>query len=126
MDETTLEAGKSSAGYTVEVPGGKSSIAASILRVIPAVCLLVLSLLSYLVGILLTLTILGAVVGIPIIIGTYAADAVALMVLINMREKLHRVECPGCGKKRFIMPNLREQFLCKGCGSIVTIELEEE
>lgn len=121
MDEMTEEEGTFSTNYTVEVPGGKSSIAVSIMRVIPAICLLILSLISYLIGIILTLTIIGAIAGIPIIIGTYAADAVALMVLINMRERLYRVTCPGCEKKRWIMPAVRERFLCKGCEGIVDV-----
>ena len=121
MDEMTEQTGTSSPRCTVEVPGGKCSIAVSLLRAVPAVSLLVFSLLFYLAGILLTLTILGAVIGIPIIIATYAVDAVALSVLINMRERLCRVKCPGCGRKRFIMPAVRQRFLCKRCGRVVNV-----
>ena len=126
MDEM-LAADKSlSTGYAVEVAGGKSPLVISLLRAVPAACLLVLSLVFYLAGLLLTLTILGAVIGIPILIGTYAIDAVALTVLIHMREKLHRVKCPGCGKGRFVMPAVRERFLCKGCRRVVNLVVVED
>ena len=112
--------------YEVIVRGGKTFLPLSVLRAIFAVSLLVLSLASYLVGILLTLTIIGSIVGIPIIISTYAIDALALMMLINMREKVHHVKCPSCGKKRWIMPAIKEFFYCEACGSRIDVVVIED
>lgn len=112
--------------FNIEVKGGKTFLPFSIFRAIFAFSLLILSLVSYLVGILLTLTIIGALVGIPIIISTYAIDALALMMLIHMREKVHHVKCPSCERKRWIMPVIKEFFYCKSCGSRVNVSIKED
>ncbi|MDH3974827.1 MAG: hypothetical protein OEV42_11160 [Deltaproteobacteria bacterium] len=112
--------------YTVEVKGGKTLLPFSIMRAIFALVLLVLSLASYLIGILLTLTIIGALVGIPIIISTYAIDALALMMLINMREKVYTLKCPVCERKRWVMPAIKAFFYCKSCASRVNVSIEED
>lgn len=112
--------------FTVEVRGGKTFLPFSILRALFALILLILSLASYLVGILLTLTVIGALVGIPIIISTYAIDALALMMLINMREKVYHVKCPSCGRKRWIMLAIKEFYYCKSCRSRVNVAIKED
>jgi len=112
--------------YTIEVRGGNTLLPFSILRAVIALSLLIISLASYLVGILLTLTIIGALIGIPIIISTYAADALALMVLINMREKVYHLKCPSCEKNRWIMPVIKDFFYCKSCGSRINVIMRED
>ena len=107
--------------FTVEVSGGKTLVVFSILRALLAVPILLLSLALYLAGILLTVTIIGALVGIPLIAATYGIDMLALVVLIKLREKLHRVTCPACSRKRFVVYSVKESFVCKGCGSYIRL-----
>lgn len=107
--------------FTVKVKGGKSSPFAAVIRAISAVFILVASLTFYLLGILLTLTVIGALIGIPLIIATYAIDAVALAIFINLREKIYSITCPKCAKKRFVMPALKPGFICKRCLSRIRV-----
>ncbi len=107
--------------FTVEVIGGKTLVVFSIMRAILAVPILLISLALYLTGILLTLTIIGALVGIPLIAATYGVDMLALVVLINLREKLHWVTCPTCSKKRFVVYSVRDRFVCKRCKSYIKL-----
>lgn len=111
--------------FTVEVSGGKTLIVFSILRALAAVPVLLLSLVLYFTGVVLTLTIIGALIGVPLIIATYAVDMITLAVLINMREKLHRVVCPKCSKKRFVMQAFKDRFVCKRCGSYIMVVVKD-
>ena len=92
------------------------------LRAATAIFVLIASLLLYLTGILLTLTIIGALIGIPLIMATYVIDAIAIMALMNMREKIHIVRCPECSKRLFVMISLRERFVCKRCKNNIKVE----
>lgn len=91
------------------------------LRAILAVPILLISLALYLAGILLTVTIIGALVGIPLIAATYGIDMLALIVLIKLREKLHRITCPKCSCKRFVVYSVKDRFICKGCKSYIKL-----
>lgn len=108
-------------GFTVELSGGKTLVLYSILRAILAVPILLISLALYLTGILLTVTIIGALVGIPLIATTYGIDMLALVVLIKLREKLHRVNCPACSRKRFVVYSVKDSFVCKRCKSYIRL-----
>ena len=107
--------------FTVEVGGGKTLVVFSIARAILAVPILLISLALYLTGIFLTVTIIGALVGIPLIAATYGVDMLALVVLINLRERLHRVTCPACSRKRFVVYSVKERFVCKRCKSCIML-----
>ncbi len=107
--------------FTIEVSVGKTLVLFSILRAILAVPILLISLALYLTGIFLTVTIIGAIVGIPLIAATYGVDILALVVLIKLRERLHRVTCPACSKKRFVVYSVRDRFVCKRCKSYIML-----
>ena len=107
--------------FTIEVSVGKTLVLFSILRAILAVPMLLISIALYLSGILLTFTIIGALLGIPLIAATYGIDMLALVVLINLREKLHWVTCPACSKKRFVVYSVKDRFVCKRCKSYIML-----
>ncbi|MDT8318366.1 MAG: hypothetical protein RQ824_10335 [bacterium] len=108
--------------FTVEVSGGKTRVVYSMLRAILALPILLVSLVLYLAGILFTVTIIGALVGIPLIAATYGIDMLALVVLINLRGKLHSVTCPKCSRKRLAVYSIKDRFVCKGCGSFIILK----
>ena len=85
--------------------------------------LLVLSLIAYLAGLALSLTIIGAIIGIPIIISTYVFDAFLIAMLFNSKAHLKRVPCPSCNKKKLIVTDVMETLSC-GCGDSFVIETE--
>jgi hypothetical protein len=107
--------------FVVEVSGGKTLVVFSVLRAILALPILLVSLVLYLTGILLTVTIIGALVGIPLIAATYGIDMLALVVLIKLREKLHRVTCPACFRTRFVIYSVKDRFVCKRCKSYIML-----
>jgi DNA-directed RNA polymerase subunit RPC12/RpoP len=95
------------------------------LKVIIAVIILLLSLLLYLAGLILTLTIIGAILGIPIILSTYALDVLALAVLMNPRRRAIKTACPNCGKGKYVIPFAMESYRCKRCKRAVQIKVDE-
>ena len=108
--------------FTVKVKGGKTYFLISLFRAAIAVPILILSLVLYGAGVLLTVTVIGAVIGIPIIITTYVIDIFALAMLINIREKIYLVTCPACQKRRVILHSMTSRFACKRCKSHINIE----
>ncbi|MFQ5900674.1 MAG: hypothetical protein ACE5IH_03865 [Thermodesulfobacteriota bacterium] len=94
-----------------------------VLKVIGALFILPLSLVFYLTGLLLTLTIIGAVIGIPLVLSTYAMDVMALSILLNPKERMVKVYCPKCNKGKYIITTLMEGFTCKGCNRSIQITL---
>ncbi len=98
----------------------------AILKVISTIPLLLISLVLYLSGILLTLTIIGAVIGIPLIVSTYAIDIIAISMLLNPRIKTMVVECPKCSNKKRVLPTVMNDFTCKKCKSIVEIRIIDQ
>ncbi len=95
------------------------------LKIIIAVTILLFSLLLYLTGLILTLTIIGALIGIPIILSTYALDILALAVLMNPRNRAIKTTCPNCGKGKYIIPFTMESFRCKKCKYLIKVTVEE-
>ena len=106
---------------TVEVKREKTHFAFTLLRVASAVPILFFSISLYLTGLLLTITIVGAPLGIPLIVLTYALDALALSMLLNPREKIAKVHCPKCGKSKHVLPSAMDDFTCKACKSYIKI-----
>jgi len=84
---------------------------------------LLLSLSVYLVGLALSLTIIGAIIGIPIIVSTYVVDAFLIAMLFNSKAHLKRVRCPSCNKKKLIVTDVMETLSCN-CGNSFVIETE--
>jgi len=107
--------------FHVEVEGGRTSVIFSIFRMLAAVVVLAASLLLYLAGLILTLSIVGSIIGLPIMAATYAIDMVALLALIKVREKIHIVPCPRCSKKRFLITSVKDRFYCKRCKSYIHV-----
>ena len=95
------------------------------LKVAIAIIILPLSLVLYLAGLLMTLTIIGAILGIPIILSTYALDALALAALMDPRSKAMKVLCPNCGKGKSVIPFTMERFRCKKCKQLIKVNVEE-
>ncbi len=109
----------------VEVTPGRVSVAIRYLKMASGVVILLASLLSYLVGIILTITIIGAIIGIPLMLATYLVDAIALVLILSPGVKFQRVKCPGC-KKGHVVRNIEEGgFICPGCGASVGYVLIE-
>jgi len=98
------------------------SLPATVLKIVIALLILPFSLLLYLAGLILTITIIGSVIGIPLILSTYVLDALALSSLMNPKEKIVKVSCPDCGKGKFIMPSSMKEFRCNRCGGLVEVE----
>lgn len=94
------------------------------LKIIVAIVVLILSLLLYLTGLILTLTIIGAIIGIPIILSTYAIDILALGVLMHPRSRAIKTACPNCGKGKYIIPFIMESFRCKKCKQRIKVNVE--
>ena len=98
----------------------------AVLKVAAALIILPFSLIIYLAGILLTLTIIGAIIGIPLILSTYAIDVLAFSALMNPRGKITRVSCPNCGKGKYIIPYSMDLFSCKKCKKLVKLTFFED
>ncbi len=95
------------------------------LKVIIAVTILLFSLLLYLTGLILTLTIIGALIGIPIILSTYTLDVLALAVLMHPKRRAIKTACPNCEKSKYVIPFTMESFRCKKCKQLIKINVEE-
>ncbi len=107
----------------VEVRPSYHSLPFAVARVILILPLLLLSLLLYLAGLLLILTVVGAIIGIPLILATYALDAIALSILLNPRLKTTVVACPSCGRKKRVLPTVMDTFRCSRCKGLVRLEV---
>lgn len=107
----------------VEVRPSYHSIPVAVTRIILILPLLLLSLILYLTGLLLVLTVVGAIIGIPLILATYAIDALALSILLNPRLKTQTVSCPSCGKRRRVLPTVADTFRCKRCKNLIRVEI---
>ncbi|MEE8423393.1 MAG: hypothetical protein V3S49_02525 [Thermodesulfobacteriota bacterium] len=94
------------------------------LKIIIAIVVLILSLLLYLTGLILTLTIIGAIIGIPIILSTYAIDILALGVLMHPRSRAIKTACPNCEKGKYVIPFIMESFRCKKCKQLIKVNVE--
>jgi predicted RNA-binding Zn-ribbon protein involved in translation (DUF1610 family) len=110
------------AGVSIQASLHHPIIAA--LKVMIAIIVLLLSLLLYLAGLILTLTIIGAVLGIPIILSTYALDVLALAILMNPRGRAIKTACPNCGKAKYVVPFTMENFRCKKCKQQIKVTVE--
>ena len=97
----------------------------AVLKVIITVIILLFSLLLYVTGLILTLTIIGAILGIPIILSTYAIDILALAALMNPRRRAIKTTCPNCGKGKYVIPFTMARFRCKKCKRAVQIIVDE-
>ena len=91
------------------------------LRIIVIIPILLLSLLLYLLGLILTVTVVGAIIGIPMIVFTYALDLLALTILFNPKATIIKVACPGCGKGHLMAYSSTTFYSCKRCKGVVTL-----
>ena len=107
----------------VEVRPSYHSFPVAVTKVVLVFPFLLLSLVLYIMGLLLILTVVGAIIGIPLILATYALDAIALSILLNPRLKIQTVSCPWCGKKKRVLPTVMETFRCSRCRNLVRLEV---
>lgn len=107
----------------VEVRARESPWPLVVLKVVMAVPVLALSIVLYLAGVLLVFTIVGAVLGIPLMLMTYALDALVLVMVLNARKAAQRIKCPACGRKKTIIPSVIDGFTCKGCKAEVRVRV---
>jgi ribosomal protein S27E len=108
----------------VTIYEGKHHIIVATLKVLLALLILPLSLLLYLAGIILTITIIGALIGIPLIVSTYALDILAFSALMNPRSKTIKVNCPNCKKGKYVIPFAMESYRCKQCKELIKVTVE--
>lgn len=108
--------------HIIKVFYSKTSKPFFFLRAICIIPLLLLSLTVYLTGLLLVFTIIGAIIGVPIIVSTYVFDAIMIGFMVNPLASLKKVKCPLCRKGKFIVTEIMSSFVCKGCGEFIKIE----
>ncbi len=108
--------------FTVRITSSYHPLPVAILRVVLVLPILILSIGLYLTGLLLTLTVVGAIIGIPLILATYALDVLALSLILHPRLKTQRVRCPSCGKGKRVLPSVMDLFRCNRCKSLIRLE----
>ncbi len=108
--------------HILKVFYGKISKPFLFLRAICLIPLFLLSLTVYLVGLLLVFTLVGAILGVPIIISTYVFDVMLIGFIVNPLASLKKINCPLCKKGKLIVTDIMGSFVCKGCGEFIKIE----
>ncbi|MFS0559600.1 hypothetical protein AB1K91_02565 [Terribacillus sp. 179-K 1B1 HS] len=101
--------------YTYEtVTVSRSEIATGGKRKVKNVLSIITGFVLALIALLLTITIIGFVIAIPVWLGAFAAFAYPFIYEA-------KIECPNCGKKRFVRKK-QETAICLRCRTPIKVE----